>query len=161
MIDRPTGALVLPGGTAGRELTRSTLLPSPMGASATCDDMRTCWMHVHLGPQALAGGTFGVTLQFEGERLDGYALCLVDERYATMSWDDYSEDKQLALRDAHDAWLVAALGPGEREPSPRGPELHYAFAWGKVWSTFDARGGSCSIGARFRREASQLAPRGP
>ena len=125
-----------------------------MGAQAKCEDMHTGWMRVDLAPQDLEGTLFGVGLNFEAERLEGYSLWLVDARYGA-SWDDYSEDKQLAQRDAHDAWLMAILGPGNREASPRGPELRYSFPWGDVWSTFDARGGSSSIGVRFRRTASR------
>jgi hypothetical protein len=112
--------------------------------------MHTGWMHVSLEPQTVDGLVFGVAIHFEAERLDGYSLSLVDARYGT-SWDDYSEEKQLAQRDAHDAWLVAILGPGNRKPSPRGPELRYSFPWGDAWSTFDAKGGSSSIGVRFRQ----------
>jgi hypothetical protein len=153
MIDRRTGALILSNARIGRDLTRSSFLSTPMGARARCDDMKTEWMHVYLQPQVVGGLTFGIDLVFEGERLDGYSLALVDPKYGT-SWDDWSEEKQLAERDAHDAWLVESLGPGEREASPRGMELRYEFPWGKAWSTFDARGGSSSIGVRFRREAS-------
>lgn len=154
MIDRRTGALVLSGGSIGCDLSRSSLLASPMSAQATCEDMHTGWMHVYLGPQDLDGTKFGVALHFESERLDGYSLSLVDARYGT-SWDDYSEEKQLAQRDAHDAWLIATLGPGNREPSPQGPELQYSFPWGDAWSTFDARAGSSSVGVRFRRDVTE------
>jgi len=154
VIDRRTGALVLSAGSIERNLSRSSLLASALAARATCDDMYTGWMHVYLGPQGLDGTLFGVVLHFEVERLDGYSLSLVDARYGT-SWDDYSEEKQLAQRDAHDVWLVAALGPGHRKPSPRGPELRYSFPWGDAWSTFDARGGSSSIGVRFRRGVAE------
>jgi hypothetical protein len=151
VIDRHTGALVLPTGIVERDLARSAFLSSPMGAQARCDDMHTLGMSAYVGPQSVDGLVFRVELHFWGEQLRGYSLWLDDPRYGT-SWDDYSEEKQLAQRDAHDAWLVATLDPGEREPSPRGPELRYTFPWGEVYSTFDARGGSSPIGVRFRRE---------
>jgi hypothetical protein len=151
VIDRQTGALILSSGRIEPDLRRSAFLASPMGAKAKCDDMHNGWMHLYPGPQTLDGLEFVVRLVFEGERLDSYSMWLDDARYGT-SWDDYSEEKQLAQRDAHDTWLVATLGPGEREPSPRGPELRYTFPWGEVYSTFDARGGSSPIGVRFRRE---------
>jgi hypothetical protein len=153
MIDRRTGALILSNARISRDLTRSSFLSTPMGERAHRDDMRNGWMHVHLPPQVLGKLTFGIDVVFEGERLDGYHLALVDLKYGT-SWDDWSEEKQLAQRDAHDAWLVESLGPGEREASPRGMELRYEFPWGKAWSTFDARVGSSSMGVRFRRESS-------
>ena len=111
--------------------------------------MRNGWVHFYLGPETLAGENFIVTLAFDGERLRSYDLRLADPKYGT-SWDDYSEEKQLAMRDAHDAWLMPQLGSGERKPSMRGPELYYSFLWGEVWSTFDAKGGSTSIIVRLR-----------
>jgi len=155
VIDRDTGSLVLPGARIERDLTRTSFLASPLGAHARSEDMHTGWMLAYLGAQDLDGLTFAVVLHFEGERLDRYSLSLTDPRYGT-SWDDYTEEKQLAQRDAYDAWLVASLGQGTREPSPRGPELRYALPWGDVWSTFDARGGSTSIGVRFRRDVGSV-----
>jgi hypothetical protein len=151
VIDRQTGALRLPSGSIGRDLTRSAFLLSPLHAPAGSADMHTGWMQGR-AIQTLDGLVFGVDLVFEGERLDYYSLCLDDARYGT-SWGDWSEEKQLAHRDAHDAWLVSTLGPGERKPSPWGPELRYSFPWGEVWSTFDTRGGFSTIGVRFRRDA--------
>ncbi len=151
-MDPKTGTLLLPGGSIGPDLTRSAFLSSPMGAKARCDDKGTLGMSAYLGSQPVDGLVFRVELHFEAEQLRGYSLWLDDPRFGT-SWDDYTEDKQLAQRDAHDAWLLSTLGPGKREPSPRGPELRYVFPWGEVWSTFDARGGSTTIGVRFRRDA--------
>jgi hypothetical protein len=151
-MDPETGTLLLPSCRVGPDLTRSAFLSSPMGAKARCDDKGTLGMSAYLGSQPVDGLVFRVELHFEAERLRGYSLWLDDPRFGT-SWDDYTEDKQLAQRDAHDAWLLTTLGPGEREPSPRGPELRYVFPWGEVWSTFDARGGSTTIGVRFRRDA--------
>ena len=148
-MDPQTGTLLLPSCRVGPDLTRSAFLSSPLGAQARRDDKGTLGMSAYLGPQPLDGLVFRVELHFQGEQLQGYSLWLDDPRYGT-SWDDYSEEKQLAQRDAHDAWLVSSLGPGEREPSPHGPELRYSLPWGNVWSTFDARGGSSPIGVRFR-----------
>jgi hypothetical protein len=153
VIDPLTGALVLGGGRIDRGVSPSALLASPLGAHATREDLPAGWTHVYLGSGDSDGKALGVQLHFEGGRLYGYSVSLTDARYGT-SWDDYSEEKQIAKRDAHDAWLVASLGQGTREPSPCGPELRYALPWGDVWSTFDARGGSTSIGVRFRRTDS-------
>jgi hypothetical protein len=88
-------------------------------------------------------------LLFEHERLDGCRLWICDPRYGT-SWDDWSEEKQLALRDAHDSWLVEMLGPGSRFAWAGGSLPEYRFEWGEVWSSYDPRSGSSSIGVRFR-----------
>jgi len=149
VINRDTGSLVLPDLTIDHEVSRSSYLSSPPGAQARCDDVHGGRMTVRLGPRLLDGAAFVFHLHFEGERLHGYSLSLSDARYGS-SWDDWSEEKELARRGAHDTWLIAALGEGQREASPRGPELRYALPWGEVWSTFDAIGGSSSIVVRFR-----------
>ena len=151
VIDPDTGSLVLPGGRIDRDISPLALLASPLGADARREDLPAGWTHVYFGSGDPDGNAFGVALHFDGDRLYGYSVSLADPRYGT-SWDDYTEEKQFAKRNAHDAWLIASLGEGTREPSPRGPELRYALPWGDVWSTFDARGGSTSIGVRFRRE---------
>ncbi|GAC1372184.1 MAG: hypothetical protein NVSMB47_20280 [Polyangiales bacterium] len=150
MIDRDTGALVLSTGRIERGLEREAWLASPIGADRHGDDLHNGWMWFTLAPITEAGLRFSASLAFEGEALDGYRLSLSDARYGT-SWDDWSEQGERARRDAHDSLLIAWLGAGERAPSPQGPELRYDFPWGEVWSTFDMRGGSSSIGVRFRR----------
>ncbi len=124
-----------------------------MAAGARWDDMHTGWMHAQLPSQADDTRNVGVRLLFEGERLDGYRLWIVDPRYGT-TWDDWSEDRQLAQRDAHDEWLLGMLGPGARKRAPGGMELSYSLPWGDVWSSYDPRSADSSIGVRFRREAA-------
>jgi len=150
MIDRDTGALVLRAGRVEPSTTRTAFRASPLAAPARWDDMHTGWMDAELPSEADGDRKIGVRLIFEGERLDGYRLWIVDPRYGT-SWDDWSEEKELAHRDAHDAWLVEKLGPGERARAPGGMELGYSLPWGDVWSTYDPRSGGSSIGVRFRR----------
>jgi hypothetical protein len=150
MIDRDTGALVLLGGRVGRESTRSTFLASPLAKRCRTEDIHTGWWRLSLQPAALGGLLFAVDLTFEAERLESYSLALIDARYGT-SWEDWSDEKQRALRKAHDAWLVRCLGRGKRRASGRGKELFYAFAWGEAWSSFDPKGGSSAIGVRFAR----------
>jgi hypothetical protein len=116
--------------------------------AARWDDMQTGWMHAHLPGEVDGDRNVGVRLLFEGERLEGYRLAILDPRYGT-SWDDWSEEKQLAQRDAHDQWLVEMLGPGVRTRAPGGMELSYTFPWGDVWSTYDPRSGGSSIGVRY------------
>jgi hypothetical protein len=119
VIDPLTGALVLKGRSIDRDVSPSALLASPLGAHATREDLPAGWTHVYLGSGDSDGKALGVALHFEGDRLYGYSVSLADPRYGT-SWDDYTEEKQIAKRDAHDALLVASLGQGTREPSPRG-----------------------------------------
>jgi hypothetical protein len=91
-------------------------------------------------------------LLFEGERLDGYRLWIEGTPYGT-SWDDGSEEKELARRDAQDVWLAEMLGVGVRVQRPSGSALTYSFPWGEVWSGYDPRSAGSDIGVRFRRSS--------
>lgn len=147
VLDPSTGDLRLPEGRLGRDLTRGAFLSSPLKQTVKHASDADPWTASYaLGVRSLAGVSFAVQVGFAGERLAGYSLVDVDPRFGT-SWDDWTEEKQLALRDHHDGWLVSQLG----SPSSRalGDELHYEFPWGRVWSTFDRRGGGCSIGVSF------------
>lgn len=132
-IDRDTGALVLDD---GRRIDRDTTL-AQVSRDFTIDALGNGWAHAELP---------GARLLFEGEQLAYYNLWIVDARYGT-SWDDWSEAKELARRDAQDAWLVEMLGPGVATTGT----LTYTFAWGGVWSSYDPKGGSSMIGVRFNR----------
>lgn len=138
MIDRETGALVLSSSRLDRNLTRSAFESSPLGRESNPNDVGTGWVHFDLPNQTSGDRTFGVRVSFEGDRFDGFSLWLVDARYGT-SWDDASEEKELARKGAHDAWLTEMLG-AKRD-----------FPWGEAWSTYDPRALSSTIGVRFRR----------
>ncbi len=137
-IDRETGALILAKGRLERGVERSAFRRSALGRASERNDMGTGWVHFDLPKQTDGDRTFGVRVSFEDERLDGYTLWLADARFGT-SWDDATEAKELARRDAHDAWLAEMLGR-KRE-----------FPWGEARSTYDAREMSATIGVRFRR----------
>ena len=146
MIDQATGTLLLPKLPLSATLTCSALLASELGRSATIERTATGWTHLDLGPQVFLDRTFLVRVSFEGERLDGYTLTDADPRFGS-SFDDWSSKKELARRDAHDAWLRQELGDG----GGKGPGLSHSRPWGEAWSSYDAAGGAASIGVRFRR----------
>ena len=150
VIDPETGTLTLAGGRIDRGTTRSAFRASPVAQGCRWEDMRTGWTQAVLSTQAAGPRTFTVRVLFECEQLDGYRLCAVDPRYGA-SWDEWSEEKERARSDAHDALLIDLLGPGARRQRPDGSELTYAFPWGDVWSAYDARSGGSEIGVRFLR----------
>ena len=150
MIDHETGALTVREGRISPDITRSAFATSPMAAGSSVDDMRTGWAQVTLAAQVDRGWTWGVRLLFDGERLDGYRLWIADARFG-VSWDDWSEDKELARRDAQDAWLVEQLGEGVRIERPSGSVLTYSLPWGEAWSGYDPRSAGSDVGVRLRR----------
>jgi len=146
VIELSTGTLALPTLRLSASLTCTALLASKLGRSGSVEQTATGWTHVQLERLVLDDHTFLVRVSFQGERLDGYTLTDADPRFGS-SWDDWSSKKELARRDAHDAWLQQELGGG----GGKGPGLAYTLPWGEAWSKYDAAGGSASIGVRFRR----------
>jgi hypothetical protein len=146
MIDPQSGALLLVGVRLEPGLTRAHLLASSHGRDASTAELSNGWTRVDLGTHALGVATFKVSVSFEGARLDGYTLVDVDPRFGS-AWEEWSEKTERARRKAHDAWLLAALGPADE----RRPGLRYARGWGEAWSTLDPREGAASIGVRFHK----------
>lgn len=146
MIDLANGSLPLPSLRLSASLTLAALLASKPGRSASVERTATGFTHVDLGRITFDDHVFLVRVSFQGERLDSYALSDADPRFGSTS-DDWSSKKELARRDAHDAWLRKALGEG----GGKGPGLAYKLPWGEAWSSYDAAGGAASIGVRFRR----------
>ncbi|GEP44805.1 hypothetical protein BGE01nite_40960 [Brevifollis gellanilyticus] len=78
-----------------------------------------------------------ITLQFHGERLDSLRLFHDAARFGT-SWDDWSEERELARKAYHERWLAEML----RLPVGK-------YLWGEVLSVYDVKSGSSSIIVRY------------
>lgn len=134
MMNAATGEVLFDTGEAlGPSLTRSAFLASPLAVGATA-----LGAGFALARRDIGGEAFVPTLWFDGEPLARLELSMVMPTEAT-SWDDYSEDRELARKAKHDAWLAGQLGP-----------LPWQFTWGNVTSEFDPRGGSSTIVITYR-----------
>jgi hypothetical protein len=136
MIDSATGEIGLDSGESiGPSLTLKAFLASPLAGGACPHALSggTPWSIFDLGRRAIGGQTFAATLRFEGAALRMVQLSLVQST-ASSSWDDWSEDTELARKARHDAWLEGQLGA-----------LPWWRSWGEVRSVYDPRGGSSSI----------------
>jgi hypothetical protein len=117
------------GESLGPALTQQAFLATPLGASASSLGASG----FSLGPRDIAGQSFVASLWFVADALRRVDLSMVQPVEAT-SWDDYSEDRELARKAKHDAWLEEQLGP-----SP------WRLFWGDAQSDWDPRGGSSNI----------------
>jgi len=136
MMDSATGQIGLDSGESiGPSLTLKAFLASPLagGASPPALGGGTPWSIFDLGRRAIGGQTFAATLRFDGDALRTVQLSLVQST-ASSSWDDWSEDTELARKARHDAWLEGHLGA-----------LPWWRSWGEVTSVYDPRSGSSSI----------------
>ena len=76
---------------------------------------------------------FFMSIWFEKEKLRSASISVADIDEPS-SWADWSEEKELARKAAHDQFLISTFG----SPSKR-------LAWGKVESLYDPRSGGSSI----------------
>lgn len=130
MMDAATGEVRLDGGeTLGPSLTRSGFLTTALAQGA----IPLTPSSLSIGRRAIGGQTFVPSLWFDGNALKKVELSMVQATESS-SWDDYSEDRELARKAKHDTWVTDNLG---RPP--------WRFLWGDVQSEFDPRGGSSTI----------------
>jgi len=138
VIDPVRGVLTIDGFELG-PATRPAELARALGAGDTFHG------------QTIGARQYLVRARFEHDRL--VQLTLVDEapEFGT-GWDDYTKAKERARRAAHDAVLVAALGPAHRVD-----DKHYlkewTLPWGRVVSAHDPRGGGTDIQISYRAHA--------
>jgi hypothetical protein len=132
MIDTTTGDITLASTTVGRGFTlrafRASVL-APAAAPALVGGGP--WLSFDVGEQRIERRAFRMTLRFEGDRLATVALSLVASEAPGDAW---SERAALLVKRRHDAWLSRRIG------SPP-----YAYAWGRIESTYDPRSASSSI----------------
>src|SRR5690242_14743999 len=75
-----------------------------------------------LGTQSIGNETFFVALYFYDQKLESVELAISAKEFGT-SWDDWSEEKELKRKEAHDNWLTAHTG-----------RAACAYDWGEIGS---------------------------
>lgn len=137
MIDPQTGAVQFdqPAVAITRDLTQEQFLAGPLGAIASPLNQNAPWARFAYKGVTSGGETWAGDLCFQGDRLYSVSLA-VNRREFGSSWDDWSEQKELARKAFHDEWLTTFFGR---------PAEEYRFAWGTVSSTYDAKGGGSAL----------------
>jgi hypothetical protein len=135
MMDNGTGEIAFDSGeSVGPALTLKVFLASPLaGGSASPVPGGSPWSIFNLGSRDIGGQMFVATLRFEDDALRMVELSMAPAT-ASSSWDDWSEEKELAAKARHDVWLEAQLG-----------SLPWWRPWGEVTSSYDPRGGASTI----------------
>ncbi len=74
---------------------------------------------------------------FKGEKLESIHISLLNPEFGT-NWSDWSEEKQLNLKQANDSWLMKNdLTPDKQ------------YSWGSVNSAYDQKSGSSHIVIKY------------
>jgi hypothetical protein len=143
MIDPIPGTFSFDGHDAvvlGPKLSEDEFRQSSLGQPATPlvrNGEHTSW---RLGRVHIARRELAVSCYFTRSVLRQVRLCVTDKRFGE-SWDDWTEQKELARKAEHDGWLDATLGTARQ------------FAWGSVSSTYDAKGGGSSIVVTYQESS--------
>ena len=90
-----------------------------------------------LGQQAVFGEVFFVVLYFYGQQLESIDLANASQEFGT-SWNDWSEEKEMKRKEAHDRWLISQTGADARD-----------YDWGSIYSDYDPRSSGSSIVIRY------------
>jgi hypothetical protein len=130
-----TGEFLLPGGTIlSARLTRSAFLASAEGARAQVSVKNEPWCSFRFEDDE---DPLDIIVFFNGEKLETVQVSLRDPKFGT-GWENWSEEKELDRKRANDQWLREhGLAPEKK------------YAWGSVWSGYDARSGSSMIVIRY------------
>jgi hypothetical protein len=103
-------------------------------------------------PDHTVGGTvFRITLHFDDTVLIGVDLMISDKRFGT-SWEEFSWEKEMARKAAHEEWLAQVLGVA-RLPASEATRA-WKYPWERVESYADKRSDIISIGISYNRKGS-------
>jgi len=80
---------------------------------------------------------FNIGLCFKNEKLKLIDFGFQPQKIESSSWDNWSEQTELSLRDKYDEWLTNEIGTKRN------------FSWGKVRAFYDPRGGYTSISINY------------
>lgn len=130
-----TGELVLSSGAIlSSRLTRSAFLSSEEGARANVVVKNEPWCSFSFEERE---DSWIVVVYFKDEHMESVHLSINDSKYGT-GWENWSEEKELERKKAHDRWLRSnGLVPGMQ------------YSWGSVWSDYDPKSGSSMIVIRY------------
>jgi hypothetical protein len=124
----------------GSRFTRQQFLASALAEHARILVQNEPYCSFSAGSYELTGLSLGLSLWFYGEQLESIGL-FHDAKELGSSWSDWSEEKELKRKQIHDQWLLTLTG-----------HASHFYAWGEIWSDFDAKSGASSIVIRYSRQ---------
>ncbi|MFS0871879.1 hypothetical protein [Paenibacillus xylanilyticus] len=95
------------------------------------------------------GKTYYLALCFYQSRLVHASLAMDGSEFPS-SWDEWTEAGEMKRKAAHDEWLKQQIsGTPQIVRSKPYPYIEYSFPWGAIYSSYDPRSASASIGFTF------------
>lgn len=140
MIDRKTGFVELAfDQTIKPTLSLGEIESMDIGESQSEGDMGNGWKWYNVRNVKIVDLYFIISFGFFNERLKELSFVFSTTKYnlskGLESWDE-NEERQKAV--IFNNWLKSELGSEK------------TFGWGEVWADYDEKGGSSSIGIRYK-----------
>ena len=139
MIDKTTGTIRAPkwDELLSAETTRSDFLASSLAEGAKVHVENEPWCSWNLKAVEIDDQKWLFTVFFHGQRITTVDIMACSPEFGT-SWNDWSEEKEIARKACHDDILKKLLG-----------DPPYEYDWGTVFSGYDAKGGFSSIAVGY------------
>lgn len=140
MIDNKTGYITFDN---KRIINQNSDLESianmGLGESQEVDDMKTGWIWLRIKNIMSSGYFFNISFAFNNSRLRELNFVMNNQKYdLDENWSDWSDKKELENLKFYQDWLQKEIGSQRN------------FDWGQVWADYDRKGGSSSIGLRYK-----------
>jgi len=143
-ITQETGVIKLPeiGATIAASLSRAQFLQTPEFFEARVFVRSEPWCSYRLPAISQKYTELVIVVQFHGEELVSLDLCHGAHCFGS-SWEDWSEERELARKAFHERWLASEVGvhPGN-------------YAWGQIASYYDEQGRFSTIAIRYAKPAN-------
>jgi hypothetical protein len=133
MINKNSGIISINEIAISSKLNKSSFLASKMAEYIESEEIHV-YSNYYMKPQDYMDMSVRLILYFDqSDKLDMVNIYLNDSN-SEISWKNWSKEKEMKHKLAHDKWLKSELG-----------EPPYCFNWGNVTSSFNSRSGSSSI----------------
>jgi hypothetical protein len=162
LINPHDGAIKLPNSISiHSELTQDAMLADPLLADAKRKDYGALpWIHHHFCGGEIEGKPLRASVCFYDQLLVFVTLAADLYPPDPKDWSSYSLEVEAQTKRFHDALLTGELGPPthiehflSHDPSGPADTLNrphrWDYAWGRVWSSHDFKGGGTSIVVRY------------
>jgi hypothetical protein len=121
-------------------LTKQEFLQSDLCSEVISED-EDVFSNYYLKPQKIGVDEFVVRVVFDpGDHISAVSLSLTTDGKIP-SWDNWSEEEEMRIKDKHDCLLKRYLG-----------DPPYKFDWGEITSNYDPRSASSQIIIRYYKE---------
>jgi len=140
MIDKNNGHIILGDSKVLKPNSDfETVKNANLGENQSIWEMKNGWIWINVVNVIINRSYFIFSLGFKNNKLREMSFIISDEPFSTEhNWNDFNRKDELKKLEDYKKWLFTNLGSDKE------------FCWGNVWTEFDVKGGSSSIGLRYK-----------